>query len=43
MTSGRLALIREAFNYRQLPVVKDVRLVRLVRCQETIQAMADVA
>ncbi len=43
MTIGQLASIMETFDYRQLPVVKDGRLVGLVGRQEIIRAIADKA
>ena len=41
MTIGQLASIMETFDYRQLPVLKDGRLVGLVGRQEIIKAIAD--
>ena len=43
MTIGQLASIMETFDYRQLPVLKDGRLVGLVGRQEIIKAIADKA
>jgi CBS domain-containing protein len=43
MTIGQLASIMETFDYRQLPVLKDGRLVGLVGRQEIIRAIADKA
>ena len=43
MTIGRLASIMETFDYRQLPVVRDGRLVGLVGRQEIVRAIADKA
>ena len=43
MTIGQLASIMETFDYSQLPVVKDGRLVGLVGRQEIIRAIADRA
>ena len=43
MTIGRIASIMETFNYRQLPVLRDGRLVGLVGRQEIIRAIADKA
>lgn len=40
-TVGKLASIMETYDYRQLPVVKDDKLVGLVGRQEIIRAIAD--
>jgi CBS domain-containing protein len=41
MTVGQLASMMETFDYRQLPVVREGRLVGLVSRQEIIRAIAD--
>jgi CBS domain-containing protein len=41
MTIGQIAGIMETFDYRQLPVVKDGKLIGLVGRQEIIRAIAD--
>lgn len=40
-TLGELAAMMETFDYRQLPVVREGRLVGLVSRQEIIRALAD--
>lgn len=41
MTLGQVAAIMEAFDYRQLPVVRDGRLVGIVTRRDVVRAIAD--
>jgi len=41
MTVGQVAAIMEAFDYRQLPVVREGRLVGLVTRHDIVRAIAD--